>query len=358
MQARGFHLIGAVLVFAALAACGDQSKGESKTEATSGERVAAALDPCGDQRNGFAQNVCQNRSLAALDGQIRQTLVAEAADVSDAGAQMLIANQRRWRDVQRIQCGIVDPDAAPSATQQTCLETEFRARAQEARNAVQEVGGYTFQRMELVDATPVTAEIAASSGLGQDAPHAIVREIRFPRIDGQQTPEIQRFNELVAQQPQFRLEDATNEVVDYQIAYAGAELISVRFDVSEDTLGAAHPNGTYRAVTVLMNEGRALTAEDVFKAGSGWQRFLTRRAVQDIARQFSDYNFTPPERDVQESATKPHLWLVTERGLVILFPPYSFGGPYALGGAEVTIPWTDLRPYLSASAPAPIRATS
>ena len=49
--------------------------------------------------------------------------------------------------------------------------------------------------------------------------------------------------------------------------------------------------------------------------------------------------------------------LITERGLVILFPPYSFG-PYALGGAEVTIPWRDLAPYLNPAAVAPIRPTA
>ena len=40
--------------------------------------------------------------------------------------------------------------------------------------------------------------------MGDDAPAAVERDIRFPRIDGEQTPEIRRFNELVAQQPQFR----------------------------------------------------------------------------------------------------------------------------------------------------------
>src|SRR5690349_7779472 len=120
------------------------------------------------------------------------------------------------------------------------------------------MGGYTFQRMELVDATPVTAEISAS--MGDSAPAAVERDIRFPRIDGPQTPQIRRFNELVAQQPQFRLEDATNEEVDYTIGYAGPELISVRFNYTQDTLGAANVNNTTKAVTVLMEEGRALTA--------------------------------------------------------------------------------------------------
>lgn len=356
MLARAIVVASATFATLALTGCGDHEKGGD--DATPQQRIAAELDPCQRQGDAFAERVCANQTLAGIDGQIRDALVAEAANVSEAGAELMIRNQERWREAQRISCGIIDPQAEPDEDQQRCLESEFRSRAQDARNAVQEVGGYTFQRMELVDATPVTAEIAEASGLGEDAPHAIERDIRFPRIDGPQTPEIQRFNELVAQQPQFRLEDATNESVDYQIAYAGPELVSVRFEMSADTLGAAHPNNTTKAVTVMMREGRPLQEGDVFQPDSGWQDFLTQRAVRDIARQFSDYDFTPPERDVRESATKPHLWLVTERGLVILFPPYSFGGPYALGGADVTIPWSELRPYLNPNAPAPISATS
>jgi hypothetical protein len=80
--------------------------------------------------------------------------------------------------------------------------------------------------------------------------------------------------------------------------------------------------------------------------------------VQAIAREFPDYSNFPPRRDVYETATKPHLWLVTERGLTILFPPLSFGGSHYDGGAEVTISWADLRPYLNPAAPAPIRASA
>lgn len=356
MSMRGIRLAGASLALIAMAACGD--RGQGKTEQSSAERISAALDVCAEGRGEFAQHVCDNRTLAGLDSQVRDALVAESASVSDGGAALLVQNQNRWREAQRIACGIIDPEAAPTPEQQTCLESEFRARIQEAGDAVQQVGGYTFQRMELVDATPVTAEVASASGLGDDAPPAVLRDIRFPRIDGEQTPQIQRFNELVAQSPQFRLEDATNEIVDYRIAYAGAELISVRFDMSNDTLGAAHGNNTSKSVTVLMTEGRALAATDVFRAGTGWEQFLTRRAVTEISRQYREDGFVPPERDVQESATKPHLWLITEQGLTLLFPPYSFGAPYVMGGTEVSIPWTDLRQYLNPAAPAPIRPSA
>lgn len=354
MFARGKGFVGVLIACIALASCGD--RGDVKTERSSAERVAAELDMCGEDGAGFAQNVCANGPLAALDTQIREALVAESADVSDAGAQMLVQNQRRWREAVALSCGVAE--GAPSQDQQSCLEGEFRQRLQAARTAVQEMGGYVFQRMELVDAAPLSAQVAMASGMGEEAPPAVMRDIRFPRIDGEQRPEIQRFNDLVAQQPQYALSEGTNEVVDYEIVFAGPEVISVRFNMSEDTIGAAHPNNSSKAVTVLMQDGRPIAAADVFRAGSNWETFLTQRAVSDITREFVDYGFTPPERDVRETVTKPHLWLVTERGLIVIFPPYSFGGPHVLGGVEVTIPWAELRPYLNPAAPAPIRPTA
>jgi hypothetical protein len=359
MPARSLILIGAALAALSLAACTPKSDktGDAGDQTPRGEaaQIAAALDPCAEG-SGADPSLCGNRALAALDEQIRDALVAEAASVSADGADVLVQNEQRWRQAQRVACGVADATATPDAAQQSCLEAEFRQRVQDARSSIEEVGGYTFQRVELVDATPVTAQVAAESGLGDEAPPAISRNIRYPRIDAPQTPAIQRFNQLVAQQPQYRLEDATEEVVDYRIAYAGPDVISVRFDTSDFSLGAAHPNSSSKAVTVMMGPGRALAATDVFRAGSGWEQFVTTRATRELTRQFREYDFTPSATDVRENATKPHLWLVTEDGLVILFPPYSFGGPYALGGtAEVTIPWAELRTYLNPNAPAPIR---
>lgn len=354
MSARGVAIAAISCAALALSACGDR-RSDNKTAESSAERVSAALDICANGGDGFSRHVCENEALAAIDTQVRDLLVAESANVSDAGAQLLVQNQNRWREAARVLCGIIDPSAEPTAEQQTCLQNRFRARLAEAETAVQQVGGYTFQRMELVDAAPI-AEIASVAG-GVDA-SAVERNIRFPRIDGVQTPAIRRFNELVAQQPEFRLQDGANETVDYSIAFAGPEVISVRFVKTIEGLGAANVTNTVNAVTVLMEEGRLLTAEDVFRAGSGWEEFITNRAVQAISREFSDYPNFPPRRDVFETATKPHLWLVTESGLRILFPPLSFGGSHADGGTEVTIPWTDLRPYLNPAAPAPIRASA
>jgi hypothetical protein len=344
----------AFAALAVLAACGE-SLGGAKTEQSSAERVSAALDVCAEGGGEFAQNVCANRALAQLDNQVREALVAESASVSDAGAQLLVQNQQRWREAARVSCRILDPEAPPTAEQQRCLESEFRARARDAQTTIQEIGGYTFQRMELIAASPISAEIASNMGGADIEP--IERNIRFPRIDGPQTPEIRRFNELVAQQPQYRLDDAVNETVDYAIAYAGPELISVRFNSAFDGPTLANVAKRIQVISVLMTEGRPLTEADVFRADSGWQDFITTRAVAEIRRQLSDYP-PPPRRDVHETATKPHLWLITERNLVLIFPPQSLTGwTYAdpADGVEVAIPWTELRPYLNPSAPAPIR---
>jgi hypothetical protein len=357
MSARGVGIIAIACASIALSGCDDSGRGSDKTERSSAARISAALDICAENgETGFSRLVCQNEALAAIDRQVRDALVAESTAVSDAGAQLLVQNQNRWREAARVLCGVLDPATAPTAEQLACLQNRFRARLQEAESAVQETGGYTFQRLELIDAAPVSADVAAASG-GMGAV-AVERNIRFPRIDGQQTPAIRRFNELVAQQPEFRLQDGVSETVDYTIAYAGPEVISVRFVKAVEALGAANVTNTTNAVTVLMEQGRQLNAEDVFRTGSGWEEFVTNRAVQAIAREFSDYPNFPPRRDVYETATKPHLWLITERGLTILFPPLSFGGSHADGGAEVSIPWTDLRPYLNPGAPAPIRPSA
>ncbi len=371
---RRARLAGAACVVLALSGCGPTGQTTTATTQTTTQttqqlgaamqaRVAAALDPCAqsgqanapnNNQSAFARNVCANSSLAALDTQIRTALAAKATQISDAGALVLIQNQQRWREAQRVACGIAGAAAAPNAQQQQCLEGRFRARAAEAGASVQSMGGYTFQAVEQVAAAPTPQALAASGG-----EPATMIDVRYPRIDGPQTPAIQRFNALVQQNPQFRPEQGTNETTRYRISYAGPGLISVRFDTSDDTPGAAQTNTNVKAVNVLMAEGRTLTAADVFKPNSGWEDFITQRAVADIARQFRDYdNFSPPVRDVHETATKPHLWLITQQGLTLLFPPLSFGGSYDMAGAEVSIPWADLRPYLNPNAPAPIRPQS
>ncbi len=128
MSAHRLSIVGAVFAFATLAACTENADG-AKTERSSAERVAAQLDVCGEDGGEFAQRVCENASLAELDNQVRQTLVAQSAAISDAGTTLLIQNQNRWREAARVTCGIIDAEVQPDQAQQSCLEFRLpRAR--------------------------------------------------------------------------------------------------------------------------------------------------------------------------------------------------------------------------------------
>src|SRR6185312_12008841 len=146
MSTRGFACVAIALL--ALAGCGDNARSASKTDLSSAEHIAAALDTCAQNHTGFARNVCGSRTLANLNTQVQRTLVSAAGHVSDAGAQMLVNNEARWLEAQRVGCAVAESATPLTADQSRCLEGQLRARAQQASTAVQQIGGYTFQRME------------------------------------------------------------------------------------------------------------------------------------------------------------------------------------------------------------------
>jgi len=340
--------LAAVAAVAAVAACGPR---EVPVEDAALPQTSA--DPCAAATGFRGLVVCRNEGLLALDNAVREAIAAEAGGLDPAVAAALNEEQDHWLEAARISCGAPTAETMPDEAQLICLTAALRDRLNAIGDAIDQQGPFTFLRVEAVDADPVTAAAAAASGLGEDAPTAITRDISYPQLTGD-GPEFRRFNALVRQEPRFGLEDQTSETVNYTIVYAGEDLISVRFDILHEPLRAPHGSVEVQAVTVNMREGAPLTEADVFRPGSGWENFLTRRAVVALARAFQWTDFVPSEADVRETVTKPPQWLVTENALVILFPPYSFAGPQIEGGQEIAIPWSDLRAYLNPTGPRPI----
>src|SRR5262245_22934457 len=100
MRRSGWQSLAGVALLA-LAACGENASGANKTDQSSAAHIAAALNICARPDDPFAQDVCNNRALAALDTQMRDALTAQSSKISDAGAQLLVQNQARWREAQR-----------------------------------------------------------------------------------------------------------------------------------------------------------------------------------------------------------------------------------------------------------------
>jgi hypothetical protein len=352
--------VGAALAGLALTACGPAEKKEAAVKAptTPSEIVEAAADPCTTVSGAYGKWLCGDPELAPLMTQVKANLVEAAGALSAPSAQQLGTGQKEWVEAVRVECGIGTGDVPLTAEQEECVRGQLTSRIKEAQEAVLREGGFTFQTIEVNRAAPIAAQIAADNGLGDDAP-PVTQEIKYPRIEGD-SPQIKRFNELMIQRAKYGLADATSETVSYAISFAGPELVSVRFDMYEYSAGAAHPSNSSKAVSVVMKTGELLTAADVFSAPEArWKATIATRALRDITKQLRAVSpeLRADRGEVADTATKTQNWLITEKDLVILFPPYSFGAPHAAGGLEVKIPWTELAPMLNAQAPAPIRRT-
>jgi uncharacterized protein YecT (DUF1311 family) len=342
----------AVLAMAlALFGCGPKPAASTGAASTSTESPQVQLDPCA----GKIKALCVDSDLAPLSAKMKEALADAASKVSADGAQLLAKGQRDWLEAQRIACGVGADGAALTAKQENCLKAALAARVKDAKDAVERLGPFTFQRMEINQSDPVV-ETAAAQALGAAAPNVITRDIKFPRIDGD-TPAIRKFNEAVKQSPRFKAIDQTEEQVTYKIAYAGPDLVSVRFDLYDLGLGAANPETTVRTVNFNMTTGAPLTANDVFAPNTRWADFLTRRALADLTAQLraDDETAQAPSPDyVRKALTAPDHWLVTNDALVIVFSPLDLGNAGA-GTHEVSVSWRDLKSYLNPRGPGPIK---
>lgn len=347
----------AVLALAgALAACGPKAQpaadAGTAVAPASGAPAQASLDPCA----GKIKALCVDSDLAPLSAKMKDALFEAAADVSEEGAKVLASNQEDWLEAQRVACGVSTAGAALNAKQEACLKAALSQRLKDAAAVVEKRGPFTFQRVEINQSEPL-AQTAATDALGAAAPDVITREIKYPRIDGD-SPAIRKFNDAVKQSPRFKLTDQTEEQVTYKIAYAGADLVSVRFDLYDLTVGAANSNQSTRAVTINMLTGAPLAANDVFKPNARWADFLTTRALKDVTAQLraDDETAQAPSPDfLRKAAMNPDHWLITDKALVVLFSPTDLGSATA-GTHEVAIPWRDLKAYLNPAGPGPIKS--
>jgi hypothetical protein len=338
------------------AGCGNRGeKAAGEAPATPQAVVEAAADPCGAQTGSYLEALCGDPDLAPLVGQIKTNLVEAASAVSMEGAEQLASGQKEWIEKTRLECGIADTKVPLTAQQEQCVKDALTGRTRAAGQAVQREGGFVFQTVEINRAVALPADVAADFGPDSGF-HAVTKEIRYPRIEGE-TPQIKRFNQLMQQRPAYGAQDQISEWLDYKIAFAGPELVSVRFTGLEMSVGAAHPNDSERVVTVVMATGEPLKETDVFSAPpERWRADLLRRVRRDLVKQIRERGGPPElsETDLADTALKVKNWVVTEEALVVVIPSETIG-PRVLGGFEVKIPWAQLAPLLNPNAPAPIK---
>jgi hypothetical protein len=120
------------------------------------------------------------------------------------------------------------------------------------------------------------------------------------------------------------------------------EMVSVTINNFVDGHGA-HPNHDSVEFHWLLDQQRELKPEDVFVPNSGWNAWMQDRLDRYLRKALNG----EPDND-SGIVTNPRSWRLETNGLTLFFNPYQVSC-YACTPEPLTIPWTDLKPYLQPS---------
>jgi hypothetical protein len=94
-----------------------------------------------------------------------------------------------------------------------------------------------------------------------------------------------------------------------------------------------------------ISTGRKYRADDFFKPGSGWQKFIAKRLFEESGSDETANTLTGFEANAEEVER----WSIGAKELTYSFGPYELGC-YACA-MQVKFTWKELRPYLRADLP-------
>lgn len=204
---------------------------------------------------------------------------------------------------------------------------------------------------------------------------------QYPQLSGGSNPNFEKFNQaaravvthkvaefkkqVAAQEGVESVPDASPEAtpdaatgsdltVEYEIALAQDDLISIEFNVSEFYQGAAHPNSYSEVVNYDLKNGRQLKLSDLFKPGAKYLQTLSSYAIADLKKQSKQKGEALTENDIQAGAGPKSenydKWTITRQGVGINFDPYQVG-PYAVGPWAVIVPYSTLKDLINPDGP-------
>ncbi len=144
--------------------------------------------------------------------------------------------------------------------------------------------------------------------------------------------------------------------IDYTVALAKDDLISVEFNVSSYYAGAAHPNSNAEVINFDLKNGKLLKLAELFNPGAKYLQTISAHCIKDLTaiaqKQGSDGMLD--EQWIQRGAgTDPknyQSWTITKKGISITFDAYQVA-PYAAGPQYVVVPYSTLKELIKPDGP-------
>lgn len=110
--------------------------------------------------------------------------------------------------------------------------------------------------------------------------------------------------------------------------------------------GGAHGMDYRKGVTFDTQSGRQLSLRDISTDYDTFAAEAVKRIVYELKEEYEEALFTDYEETVRTMWQEETVsWYLDAAGIVIVFEQYSVG-PYAMGMAEVCLPYAELEPYI------------
>jgi hypothetical protein len=160
------------------------------------------------------------------------------------------------------------------------------------------------------------------------------------------------FRERMAQtdgDPALR-SNASSLQIDYEVGLASARLISVRLEVDEYVVGAAHPRHETVSFTFDLQAGRRLALSDLFTEGSDHLGVISNYCVEALSERpdLGDPDWI--RRGAAPTADNYRTWVVTPEGIEVTFQTYQVA-PYVEGPQTVVVPYREIRRVVGPQSP-------
>ncbi len=319
---------------------------------------AASFD-CAKSTTPFETAICGSDELSRADDRLSKTYATAVGGLSDGVLSEMRQGQRDWLAfAQRVCTRDARPLASGAYDQRgiDCLVDVFNSRS-EVLEMSRMMSGLRFY--------PVSRYAAAPDPYEANNPDSnwpvSKQELSVVQIDGD-AEFVKSFNALVREEAHFDAptdagtdadgdEDASSDSVNSigVKELAGTGRITLVVETYWYGHGAAHGNWGISYRHFLREEGRWLTASDVF-AGKGWQKALLDLTVTALRDEHGDMLMLEDTSFIADVVTDPVRWDLSDPyGLVIQFQPYEVAA-YAYGAPTARVSWEALTDYLAEGA--------
>jgi len=134
---------------------------------------------------------------------------------------------------------------------------------------------------------------------------------------------------------------------DVELVRADSRIISL-VETFQEYSGGAHGNYGYSGLNFDSRTGQMLVLSDILKDEEGFRQKAQEYIIDSLKEKYGDGLFEDYETTVKEMWDREDgpTWYLNAAGVTFVFSPYEVG-PYAMGKAQVTLPYGEFAEYLS-----------